>query len=105
VLAAPNGADFEFGLLQQKLDHDRSVVQMSDTEGLNLNITVPIDSHGKVVGKNLPVFVFVHGGGFGGGSASFPQYDMARFVRLSAERGMHVVAVSLKYVVQHFFYI
>lgn len=69
---------------------------MSDVDGLNLNICVPTE--GVTAGSNLPVFAFIHGGGFNGGSSSFPPYDMTRFIRLSMTKDMPVVAVSLKYV-------
>jgi carboxylesterase type B len=69
---------------------------MSDVDGLNLNIYVP--SEGLTAGRKLPVFAFIHGGGFNGGSSSFPPYDMTRFIRLSIQKGMPVIAVSLKYV-------
>ena len=69
---------------------------MSDIDGLNLNIYVP--TQGVTAGSNLPVFAFIHGGGFNGGSSSFPPYDMTRFIRLSMTKGMPVIAVSLKYV-------
>jgi len=69
---------------------------MSDVNGLNLNIYVPTE--GLTSSSNLPVFAFIHGGGFNGGSSSFPPYDMTRFIRLSIEKSMPVIAVSLKYV-------
>lgn len=93
----PNGADHEHRLVQQTLDYDRSTVSMSDTEGLVLNITVPTSPDGKLLGDGkLPVFVFIHGGGFNVGSAGFVQYDLSRFVKLSVKIGMPLVAVSLK---------
>jgi carboxylesterase type B len=69
---------------------------MSDVDGLNLNIYIPTE--GVTADSKLPVFAFIHGGGFNGGSSSFPPYDLARFVRLSVTKGMPVIAVSLKYV-------
>ena len=68
---------------------------MSDVDGLNLNIYVPA---GGQVPRNgdLPVFAFLHGGGFVGGSSSFPPYEMTRIVQLSIAKGMPVIAVSLK---------
>ncbi|KAK6428732.1 hypothetical protein LTR95_015124 [Oleoguttula sp. CCFEE 5521] len=93
----PGGADFEFKLLQQSLPYDASTVQTSETECLNLNITVPADSNGKPIAKKLPVLVFIHGGGFMNGSANFPQYDLTRLVRLSDEQGMPMIGVSVNY--------
>lgn len=101
VLALPNGADFEYTLLQQTLDYDRKAVRMSDIEGLNLNIFVPTsDTPGaptSTSNRNLPVFAFIHGGGFNGGSGSFPAYEMTRFVRRSIAKGTPIIAVTLKY--------
>jgi carboxylesterase type B len=85
--------------MQHSLDYDRDAVQMSDVDGLNLNIYVPTE--GATAASNLPVFAFIHGGGFNGGSSSFPPYDMTRFIRLSMAKGMPVIAVSLKYVYFH----
>ena len=85
--------------MQQTLEYDRSAVTMSDTEGLVLNISVPTSPDGKVLGSGkLPVLAFIHGGGFNVGSAGFVQYDLSRFVQLSAKKGMPVIAVSMKYV-------
>lgn len=70
---------------------------MSDTEGLNLNITIPKTADGTpIADQKLPVYAFIHGGGFQGGSSHFPQYDLARFVHLSAAKGMPLIAVSIK---------
>lgn len=100
VLALPNGADFEYTLLQQSLDYDRDAVRMSDIDGLNLNIFVPNPENGASTSpssRNLPVFAFIHGGGFNGGSGSFPAHEMTRFVRLSIAKGTPIIAVAMKY--------
>lgn len=95
VLALPDGAEHEFKLLQHSLDYDRDAMRMSDLDGLNLNICVPAGRNVPVNGS-LPVFAFIHGGGFVGGSSSFPPYETTRIVRLSVAKGMPVIAVSLK---------
>lgn len=100
MLALPNGPDFEYTLLQQSLDYDRDAVRMSDIDGLNLNIFVPTPEAGASTSpsqKSLPVFAFIHGGGFNGGSGSFPAYDMTRIVRLSVAKGTPIIAVAMKY--------
>lgn len=64
---------------------------------LNLNITRPA---GRPIGSghgSLPIFLFIHGGGFANGSAGFPQYDMSRFVRLSVSKGLPVIAITMNY--------
>lgn len=75
---------------------------MSDTEGLCLNITVPTSTTGSATAsldpnRKLPVFAFIHGGGFNNGSGMYPQYNMSRFVQLSAQAGQPIIAVSLNY--------
>ncbi|KAK5127009.1 hypothetical protein LTR85_008368 [Meristemomyces frigidus] len=94
VIDAPNGPQMEQSLIQHTLPDDTSHLTASDTEGLNLNITV---SEGTSEDAQLPVFVFIHGGGFMLGSATWPQYDFAKFVRLSKEKGLPIIAVSLNY--------
>lgn len=94
----PNGADFEYTLLQKALEYDRKAVRMSDIDGLNLNIYTPTAGAATPSSNaGLPVFAFIHGGAFNGGSASFPAYEMTRIVRLSISRKMPIIAVSLKY--------
>jgi hypothetical protein len=98
VLSIAPNADPEFGLIQHTLDYDRSAFTQSDTEGLCLNITIPAFTNCVIVEEaKLPVFVFIHGGGFMVGSGMYPQYDMAKFVRLSIEAGMPCIAVTMKY--------
>jgi len=64
---------------------------------LNLNINVPlVESKLPMPESKLPVFVFVHGGGFGLGSNAWPQYDMAKIVKLSADMGLPVIGVGIK---------
>jgi hypothetical protein len=95
VLAHPDGADHEFKLVQHSLPYDRDAQKMSDVDGLVLNIYVPA-SDGASVSTALPVFAFVHGGGFNGGSSSFPTNNMTNLVRLSMSKEMPVIGVSLK---------
>jgi carboxylesterase type B len=67
------------------------VPTMSDIEGLNLNITVPSEP-----GRNLPVLVYIHGGGFTFGSNSYPHYDQSKMVELSTVMGQPMIAVNIK---------
>ncbi|KAF2176408.1 alpha/beta-hydrolase [Zopfia rhizophila CBS 207.26] len=90
---AMDACEFEQNvLIQQSIDTPKSP-QMSGREGLNLNITVP-DTENQ---KALPVMVFIHGGGFLIGANWWPQYDPARFVKLSMETGSPVIAVNINY--------
>lgn len=69
---------------------------MSALECLNLNITLPdVDKTEK---KPLPVMVFIHGGEFLMGANSWPHYNMARLVHLSAKSGFPVIGVNIKLV-------
>jgi carboxylesterase type B len=45
----------------------------------------------------MPVFVFIHGGGFSIGANSWPQYDPVRLVELSIEKGSPVIGINIKY--------
>lgn len=84
----------EQSLIQHTLPYGD--LKISDTEGLNLNISVPTSAlDGKA---KLPVFVFIHGGGLNIGSAIWPQYDHANLVKLSIEKELPVIGVGIKYV-------
>jgi carboxylesterase type B len=85
----------EFGFIQKSLPMPE--MRMSELDGLNLSISVPL-LHGKSPSSEqmLPVFMFVHGGGYALGSNAWPQYDQARIVKLSAEMGEPVIGVGIK---------
>ncbi|KAI4700875.1 hypothetical protein J4E81_003839 [Alternaria sp. BMP 2799] len=68
---------------------------MSHSECLNLNITVP--SLPTETNSALPVMVFIHGGGLIMGANSWPQWDPARLVKMSADIGMPMIVVSVNY--------
>lgn len=85
----------EFGFIQNTLP--QNPFEPSALEGLNLNVYVP---EGTDKSSHLPVLVWIHGGGYIQGSITWPQWDLARLVRLSIENGMPVVAVALKYVIE-----
>ena len=97
VVPIPNGPEMEQRLIQHTLPCDSTALSASDTEGLNLNISIPLNSDdGLSKDRKLPVFVFIHGGGFMSGSATWPQYDLARFVSLSRIKGKPCIGVALK---------
>ena len=69
----------------------------SDVDCLNLNITVPALKQGEnLADRKLPVFVWIHGGGFVLGANSWPHYDHAKLVKLASEGGVPVIGVGIK---------
>jgi acetyl esterase/lipase len=96
---SPIGAiDREFSFIQHTLPLP-DVPYHSDVEGLNLNITVPVSKGGEVDSNaKLPVYVFIHGGGFAVGSSWYPHYNPATLVKLSAELGKPIIGVTIKLV-------
>jgi carboxylesterase type B len=83
------------GFIQQAVPKPKFV--HSDLECLNLNITVPkSNANGDSVECKLPVFIWMHGGGFVVGANSWPHYDHARLVKLANENGVPVIGIGLK---------
>jgi carboxylesterase type B len=78
-------------LIQCVIGAPEETPRMSGTECLNLNITVP-----NQTARDLPVMVFVHGGGYLMGGSHWPQYDPSRLVKMSEKLGMPVVVVNIK---------
>ncbi|EXM14306.1 Carboxylesterase, type B [Fusarium oxysporum f. sp. vasinfectum] len=94
AIGIPNGCQLEHGLIQHSLPIPDFPPE-SDTECLNLSITVPRD--GAKAGKKLPVFVFLHGGALAFGSGTWPQYDQAKIVRRSVELETPIIGVVINY--------
>jgi carboxylesterase type B len=94
---SPIGAvNREFSFIQHTLPLP-DVPHHSDLEGLNLNITVPVSKSGEINSNaKLPVYVFVHGGGFAVGSSWYTHYNPAAIVKLSAELGKPIIGVTIK---------
>ena len=92
-MADPNNCDAEHLLLQHSLPHPD--YSFSDTECLTLNVSTPVGTPTKRESP-LPVLVFIHGGGFVTGSASWPQWDLASLVELSVKAGTPILAVGIK---------
>ncbi|KAF2636651.1 carboxylesteras-like protein [Massarina eburnea CBS 473.64] len=87
----------EFNFIQHSLPLPE-VPDHSDTEGLNLNITVPLSKDGSIQSNaKLPVYVFIHGGGFAVGSGWYPHYNPAPLVKLSVEKGKPVIGITINY--------
>ncbi|KAL4864391.1 hypothetical protein BDV12DRAFT_14371 [Aspergillus spectabilis] len=92
AVSLPIGCDLELAHVQHTLP-EKDLPQ-SDIDCLNLNIVVPADTTSS---SRLPVFLFIHGGGLIIGANSWPQFDYGRFVRLSVEKELPIVAVSVNY--------
>lgn len=90
LLSPANGCEWEQTLLHHSLPFPEYT--QSDTECLTLNLAV---CTGKEVGS-LPVLLLVHGGAFTTGSSSYPQYDLARFAKLSLDCNMPMIVVGVK---------
>ncbi|TVY80602.1 Lipase [Lachnellula suecica] len=86
----PAARDLEFGFIQHTLPSEDS--HFSGTECLSLNITTP-----KTDKRHLPVFIFIHGGGFSIGGNSWPHYDPTRLVEISMEKGTPVIGININY--------
>ncbi|KAL9115665.1 MAG: hypothetical protein Q9227_000033 [Pyrenula ochraceoflavens] len=86
----PMGINMEFSFIQQALSAKQ--FEFSDLECLNLVVTVP-----KGERSNLPVLVWIHGGGFMIGSSAWPQWDLGKVVELGMDQGMPFVAVGFNF--------
>ncbi|KAJ5924523.1 carboxylesterase [Penicillium verhagenii] len=86
------GCDIELGHVQQTLP--KKELQYSDVNCLNLNIAVPSNATPE---SKLPVLFFIHGGGFFIGGNSWPQYDLTRLMKLSIDKKLPVVVVTVNY--------
>ncbi|KAK8236101.1 Alpha/Beta hydrolase protein [Phyllosticta capitalensis] len=93
VISPPDSCDSEQKFIQETLPKpaDAPKVQ-SDIDGLNLNVTVP-----SLQEKNLPVLVFIHGGGFRQGANWFPQFDFAQLVKFGVEKDMPFIGININY--------
>ncbi|KAJ5760370.1 carboxylesterase [Penicillium odoratum] len=92
ALSLPIGCDIELGHVQHKLPE--KAFSQSDVNCLNLNIAVPANASPN---SKLPVLFFIHGGGFFIGGNSWPQYDLTKLVKLSIDRGLPMVVVTINY--------
>lgn len=96
VVCLPGAIDMEMSYIQQTLPKPANPPITSDTEGLNLNITVPPAGTPKPAG-GFPVLAFIHGGGLFIGANWWPQYDFKRLVKFGAETGRPFIGVNIGY--------
>ncbi|KAM6515692.1 hypothetical protein FALCPG4_013908 [Fusarium falciforme] len=92
AISDPRAVDNEMVAIQKALPKP-DFPGLSGTDCLTLNISIPSGNHSAP----LPVFVFIHGGGFAVGSNWWPQYDMASIVRLSAQLGQPMIGININY--------
>ena len=62
---------------------------------LTLNVIRPAGDH-----KDLPVLVWIYGGGFIVGGSAWTQYNLSSIVRVSQDLGQPIIAVSFNYRLQ-----
>ncbi|PNP80131.1 hypothetical protein FNYG_06499 [Fusarium nygamai] len=87
---SPPACGVEQAMMQQPLPYKD--ISPSPTDCLNLNVIVP-----EIGKSNLPVFVFLHGGGYAIGANSWPQTDLVNFVKFSASQDSPIIGVSINY--------
>ncbi|MCJ1440313.1 MAG: hypothetical protein MMC23_000796 [Stictis urceolatum] len=68
----------------------------SETDAHRVNIWAPANPPPKA-GENLPVLVWIYGGGLENGSSEEPVYDAESLVRAREEAGQRVIVVSGNY--------
>lgn len=83
----------EMGFIQQSMPKPKIV--HSDLECLNLNITVP-KGGSDLRKQKIPIFIWIHGGGFIVGANSWPHYNHAKLVKLASDNGVPVIGVGIK---------
>ncbi|KAK5195057.1 hypothetical protein LTR99_002704 [Exophiala xenobiotica] len=93
TIGIPDACQAEYGLIQRSLPTPQ-LPPPSDTECLNLNITIPASASART---GLPIVVFIHGGALAMGSANWPQYDFAPLVQRSIKLGKPFIGVSINY--------
>ncbi|KAI1276387.1 alpha/beta-hydrolase [Xylaria sp. FL0933] len=72
---------------------DSSTFDLSE-DCLTLNVVRP---HNVTEAANLPVLVWIYGGGLFAGSSADPQYNLSALVRLSQDSSQPIIAVSINY--------
>lgn len=102
-ISPPGAIHREFSFIQHTLPLP-DVPSHSDLEGLSLNITVPMNRDGEIdQDAKLPVYIFIHGGGFAVGSSWYPHYDSASIVKRSIQIGKPMIGITIKYGTQNFY--
>ncbi|KXH61754.1 carboxylesterase [Colletotrichum salicis] len=93
AISDPEGVKNEHTIIQKSLP-TAEFPGLSGTECLNLNLTAPLNVGDS---EQVPVLVFIHGGGFGTGSNWWPQYDTKRIVQRANKLGKPIIAININY--------
>ncbi|KAK1623735.1 carboxylesterase [Colletotrichum phormii] len=93
AISDPEGVKNEHMIIQKSLP-TAEFPGLSGTECLNLNLTAPLNVGDS---EQVPVLVFIHGGGFGTGSNWWPQYDTKRIVQRANKLGKPIIAININY--------
>ena len=91
--------DIEGMLLRVPSEQRVPYIAADEFECLNLNINIPEGDY-----KDLPVGIYIHGGGNIGGANSLKVYDTSHLVRQSIEMKTPIIACSVNYRVNYFGY-
>ena len=91
--------DIEGMLLRVPSEQRVPYIKADEFECLNLNIIIPEGKH-----KDLPVAIYIHGGGNVGGSNSLKLYDTSHLVRRSTEMERPIITCSVNYRLNYFGY-
>ena len=91
--------DIEGMLLRVPSEQRVPYIAAHEFECLNLNINIPEGNY-----KDLPVGIYIHGGGNIGGANSLKIYDTSHLVRRSIEMQRPIIACSVKFRVNYFGY-
>ncbi|KAF9957137.1 hypothetical protein BGZ72_002122, partial [Mortierella alpina] len=75
---------------------------MSEYDCLSLNILMPASALGS--SEELPVLVWIYGGGFKIGSITAPLYDCTELVASSIELKKPMIVVAINYRLNYFGY-
>ncbi|KAK6369843.1 hypothetical protein LTS17_009293 [Exophiala oligosperma] len=92
----PQKTDNIHPMMHQMFEKLSTSQRCDETTCLHLNIYAPPQSVGATGHSDLPVFVWIHGGGFNNGDNT-TEFDGNHLVRRSMDIGMPIIIVTLNY--------